>query len=293
MTLDQRIEYYLEWKATYTGRAFIAYRPWLLKFAQFVDGKAIEHIELKDVMAFRRWLDEKYQPYTIQLAIVCLHNFFKFWNTQKVECLSPSLIRVPRVRPKTRPVILLEDYEKILAHFVGHTEFIYLRNLLIVRLLWDTGIRVSELCDMNIDELDFDKRETVVRTRKSNRMRQIFWTPETQAILRLYVERRAMLSTSTALLISVLAGGTTQRIRVRSIQRMIELLGKKLKLGKNISPHSFRHGKAHRILHLGGNPKHVQAILGHSDTNPYAAFQYLEFDNKELEETARRFLREE
>lgn len=289
-SLAGQIELYLEWKSTHTSRAFINYRPWLVKFAKCIGDKSVTDITLADVVKYRKWLDEKYQPYTIQLAMVAIHNFFKFWNIQRVECLAAGLVRVPRTRPKARPVVTNEDYTKMTDFYKGKDQFPQLRDQLIVRLLWDTGVRVSELCDMNVTDIDVEKTQAVVRTRKSDRMRQVFWSPETHALMRVYLQKRTALSTSPGLLVGFRRNMTTGRLKTRSVQRLVIRLTKELALGKKVTPHSFRHGKAHRILDLGGNPKHIQAILGHSETNPAAAFNYIQWNNRELESAAKRFL---
>lgn len=291
-TLLEHIELYLEWKSSYTSRAPAIYRPWLLKFAQSIPYKRLEDITLEDVVRYRKSLDVRYSPYTIQLAMVTVHNFLKFQNIQRNDCLSAGLVRVPRVEPNMRPVVLAKDYERILGYFKGKTDVHSQRNQLIIQLLWDTGMRVSELCDINVSDIDLESRELLVRTRKSFKMRQIFWSPETHAVLKTYLTKRNLLSTSSALLVGFgrTSGG---RLKPRSVQRIVEIIAKDLNLGKLISPHSFRHGKAHRILRMGGNPKHVSAILGHSETNPMAAYHYLKLDDRELKDIAKRFLKED
>ncbi len=289
--LNSAIEHYLQWKSTYTERAFINYRPWLVRFAASVPEKVVENITLDDIVKFRLWMDNKYQPYTIQLAMVSVHNFLKWCNMMKYDTIPAGLVRIQRTQARPRPVVYLKDYEKILSFYKGKNDFISVRNHLIMRLLWDTGVRISELCDLNIDTVNLETREASIRTRKSHKMRQIFWSTETNALLIQYLGPRLVLSSSNSLFIGT-RGVMTTRLKPRMIQRVIVDLSNELKLGKKITPHSFRHGKAHRILDLGGNPKHIQAILGHSEMNPMASFHYMQYNNEETRIAGKRFLGE-
>lgn len=289
MELTALIERYLEWKSGHTTRAYINYRPWLMRFRDVAGDKPLSAVTLEDVGKYQLWLSSRYQPYTIQLAMVAVHNFFTFYSLQRYECLPPNLIRVPRNQPKPRPVVSDEDYERLLAQFTVKNSFIDYRNEVMIRMLWDTGVRISELCDLNLADIADDERECLVRTRKSQRMRQVFWTPETHAFLREYISKRMNLSSSPALFIGFSLKKMPVRIRTRSVERIVTKLAATAGLEKRITPHSFRHGKAHRILRMGGNVKHVGAILGHSEFNPSAAMSYLQFDNHELRTVAKRF----
>lgn len=289
MKLSIAIERYLEWKASHTTRAYINYRMWLVKLRDMLGDKDLEEVTLEDIGKYQMYLNGKYQPYTIQLAMVAVHNFFKFQNLMKIDCLMPHLIRVPKAVARPRPVVYEDDYQKILDLFKNKNSFIQERNELIIRMLWDTGVRISELVDINVADIEDAKRECMVRTRKTNRMRQVFWTPETNAVLLQYLQKREVLSNTSALFLGFSSQGTPGRLTARSMQRIILEIVEKAGIEKHITPHSFRHGKAHRIIKLGGNIKHVGAILGHSETNPAAAMRYLQFNNMELRQTAQRF----
>jgi site-specific recombinase XerD len=173
--------------------------------------------------------------------------------------------------------------------FIHPIDFWELQKLVIVRILYETGVRVSELCDLNISDIDPEKSSTVIRTKKTAKMRQIFWSVETHLFIREFLEQRKILNSTPAFFVAKFLDGTpTKRMTVRTVQRIIKSLCFKSGIGKQISPHSFRHGKAHRILDLGGNTKQVQAILGHQ--SPMSSFTYMQWNDKELEDAAKMFL---
>lgn len=79
------------------------------------------------------------------------------------------------------------------------------------------------------------------------------------------------------------------RITTRSVQRWVESLCLEAGIPKR-SPHSFRHSKAHRILEQGGGVADIARILGHSEKNPVAAFNYLKLNQAEQTDRAQRFM---
>jgi len=287
--MDKNINTYLQWKATYTKRASKNYKIWLVKFVEF-SHKNINDTELGDIIGFRGWLeDNNYQPKSIELSMVILKNYFKFWRLQGKKCLSPELIRVPKTVANSYQPISFEEYVSILT-FLHPDDFWEFQKMIFVRILYETGIRVSELCDINISDINPEKMNTAIRTKKTAKMRTIFWSVETHIMLREFLIQRKKINSTPALFIGRKGRGKpTRRITTRSIQRIIKDLCEKAKIEKRITPHSFRHGKAHRILDLGGNPKDVQAILGHCD--PSSSFTYMQWNDKEFEKRAKLFLK--
>lgn len=282
------IKKYLDWKATYTRRASVNYKIWLDKFISLT-GKDIETAEIGDIIDFRNSLEDSgYQPKSVELALIVIKNYFHFWKLQGVNCLSPELIRVPHTIANSYQPISFEEYCSVLS-FIHPSTFWELQKLVIVRLLFETGVRVSELCDLNISDIDPSKMSTAIRTKKNYTARQIFWSVETHIFVREFLTQRKILNSTPAFFVGKFVDGTpTKRMTTRTVQRMIKELCRKAGIEKQISPHSFRHGKAHRVLDLGGNPKDVQAILGHCD--PASSFTYLQWNNKEFETRAKMFL---
>lgn len=283
----ENIQKYLDWKATYAPRASINYRIWLERFVTVTE-KDIDTAKIGDIVIFRKWLDEKYQPKSIELAMVVLKNYFKFWKLNGENCISPELVKVPRTVANSHQPTSFEEYLSILS-FIHPTDFWELQKLVIIRLLWETGVRVSELCDLNVSDFDPEKMSTAIRTKKTAKTRQIFWSVETHIFIRKFLTERKLLNSTQAFLVGKFLDGTpTKRMTPRTVQRKIRELCMSAKIEKKITPHSFRHGKAHYVLNLGGNPKDVQAILGHCD--PSSSFTYLQWNDKEFETRAKMFL---
>lgn len=281
------VKQYLEWKATYAPRAAVNYRIWLERF-RFITEKDINNARIGDIVKYRNWLADNYQPKSVELAMLIIKNYFKFWKLQGKNCISPELVKIPRTVANSYQPVTFAEYCSMLS-FIRPNNFWELQKLIIVHLLFETGMRVSELCDLNISDIDPEKSSTTIRTKKTSKMRQIFWSIETHMFLKTFLQERKEMNSTPALFVGKFLDGTpTRRMTVRTVQRMIKDICNRAKIEKKISPHSFRHGRAHHILALGGNPKQVQAILGHS--SPLSSFTYMQWNDQELEEAARKFL---
>jgi site-specific recombinase XerD len=151
--MQEKIKKYLEWKGTYAPRACVNYKIWLVRFIQVCGIKPLAQYELADYIRYSKWIESHYSSYCIQYSTVVIKNFFKFYRDQDEKCMSPSLIKIPRFRANSHRAITEEEYNKIIAE-IPNNNFLSLRNLLIIRLLWDTGVRVSELCELNVPQVN-------------------------------------------------------------------------------------------------------------------------------------------
>ena len=281
------VDEYLQWKGTYAPKACINYGLWIRRFFAQCD-KELEDVTVEDVVKFLGWLKGKYQPKSIELAMVIIHNFLDFWKNAGVRCMSPNMVKLPKAKANSHQPIKEDEYHRLLLA-INVQDFRSLQKSVIVRMLFDTGVRISELCDLNISDIETGKCSTTIQTKKTNKQRMIFWSMETDIFLIQYLKERNQINSTNALLIGHLSDGTpTRRLTPRSVERMIKKLCDAAGIGKRITPHSFRHGKAHRVLELGGNPKDVQAILGHA--NPASSFTYLQWNDQEFETRAKKFL---
>lgn len=285
--LEFEIQKFLDWKSTYASRAALNYRLYLERFDQII-GKKLCDISLDDVVRYERELRKKYSLGNSAYAIIVIKNFLDFYKRQDHKVIDPYLIRVPRYVPNSYKPVDVQEFLKMDRVLNDADNIVDLQKRLVLRLLWDTGCRVSELCDMNVSDIDPKRKSAIIKTKKNNLLRWIFWSDETHALLLTYLMlkpdyRPALFMAKTK--------NASDRITPRTIQRWISEVGESAGIVKKISPHSFRHGKAHRILQLGGNVKDVQQILGHSENNPRAAFSYLRLNPTEIEFRARQYLK--
>jgi len=291
--MKEKIKKYLDWKGTYAPRASVNYRIWLERFIEICGEKPIEEYEISDYVKYKHWLEARYNPYSVQFAIIVIKNFFQFYRDQNYNCLSPSFIKSARIQAKSHRAINEAEFKKIVSVISEH-EFRPLRDLVMIRLLWDTGVRVSELCDMEITQIDEHKKSAVIQTKKTGKPRIIVWSEETHYYLMKYMHIRLELhhiNKATALFVGWEQNkGWSFRMTSRSVQRLIKYYVNRAGIKEKITPHSFRHGWAHLRRDQNAPLAFIQKGLGH--ISPVSTFIYEQYDDSEFMKSAKAYLKE-
>lgn len=288
INLSTAVEKFLFWKGADKPTAPYAYKHHLRNFVEFLEDKILSGVTDEDIIRFRYSLDDKYKPKTIQLAMIAVKGVFRYCNLKKLESLSHELVRVPKADtynsyvPTTR-----DDYERLKAACSRET-LREIQQMLILMMLWDTGMRVSELCRMDIAHIDTLNRRAVIVTKKAKQQRVVKWSEETNRVLCEYLGMRICLNRHTALFVGLYIDGinSSERMSSRCAERALERLGIKIGLPYHFSPHCLRHAWTHDRLLRGAELSFVSNALGHKrieSTATYARRTNLELENK-LEE---------
>jgi site-specific recombinase XerD len=202
--------------------------------------------------------------------------FFKFCNGRGWTKITVDEISVPRV-PEKIPVFVEQREFEILCDIAKNDPM----KLLVLHFLWYTGVRCQELCDINIEDLNFKDQSAKIMTLKAFRPRFIFWPSETSLLIKIVIGER----TSGALFTS----SRGSRMIKRNVERWIKALVQEAGIEKDIVPHSFRHGFVHENLNIGTDLPAIQAMVGHR--NPESIFKYTKRLDHEIKDVARESIR--
>lgn len=286
--MNNEIQLYLNWKGGYAPKAALNYGLHLRRFAKQCK-KTVQQVTIEDIIGFQYWMRSNFSASSVFYGSVVLQNFFKFLLRNGYQVMDPWLIRPPKYEANHHAVVSREDFETMTSS-LEERSFYDLEKKLILHMLWDTGIRVSELCDLDISQIDTKVRMASIVTKKNKQWRWIMWGEATHDLLLRYLGIRICLNRQPFLFLARELHNKSARLNPRTVQRWVTDLAKQCDIRKKLTPHSFRHGKAHEILRRGGNPKEIQAILGHSENNPRAAFSYLRLSHTEFTKVAQKFL---
>ncbi len=304
MSFEKAIEIYLDWKTTHASTAPDRYSPRLYQAANFIGrNKPLIEITGDDVIRFHRHMEEsvyekgdkmnKYSLATVAYSARILKNFFMFWHGRGESKVNHKEILTIRYVTPLKKIVTKEDFEAMSNSF-DERHFDELAKKLVVHLLWDTGMRISELRDLNIADINkvhpqYGVRTANVRTRKTMRYNLVVWSKKTDALLNKYLGIRLCIDAKTdALFITGRTEKATQ-VTVRTMERWIKSIVEETGLDKGITPHSFRHGKGHHILNSeGGNVRDIFAILRH--VRPESSFHYLTLNQEQFLQTAVKYL---
>lgn len=276
MYLKNSIEKYLEWKSTYTNVAGTRYQSHLQSFENFIGSDTeFESIDGDQLMKFFQFMRTRitqynmpYKEATIAYAMIILKNFFSFWRGRGIGNINPKEIMPIRYTKTLKQVVTKEDVEDMFD-VLDEQRIGSLQQKLIISMLWDTGMRISELLDMNIRDINTSKNGlhfAYVRTRKSMQYNMVAWGSKTNNLLNKYLSVRLCMDDiqSDALFVSVYKRIKSEKLTSRSVQRNIQKVAKEAMIDRVITPHSFRHGKAHHMYDQNANAIDLQAVLRHT-----------------------------
>lgn len=143
-----------------------------------------------------------------------------------------------------------------------------LRTRAIVELLLATGIRVSELCSINIEDVDLDNKEIIIHCAKKRRKqdRVLFLTVESAKSLEKYLKHRLSLTSRDGTALFIANRNNGKRLTERIVNTSLRRIEAKIGLSKRLTVHMFRKTLASILYRRGMQPLDIAHILGHADT---------------------------
>jgi len=252
------------------------YRRDLDKFAayntaqQCLDPTAVHSADV------RRWVAQLHHSglvgTSLARALSAVRGFYRFRNSQGGAQHNPALsVAAPKAQ-KTLPKALDADAMAALLALQGD-ELIDVRDRAMLELFYSSGLRLSELVQLDINSIDLaDALVTVVG--KGNRSRRLPVGRYALAALQQWLALRPH-STSTALFLSKRG----QRLAQRSIQARLKKYSIQQGLGQNIHPHMLRHSFASHMLESSGDLRAVQEMLGHANLATTQIYTHLDFQH--------------
>ena len=237
-----------------------------------IDYKNISKDEIRDYL---KYLDDlKYSKSTISRILSTLRHFYSYLVIHNiVEINQFKLIRNPK-KEKKLPNFLQGDELQKIFDTIDIEKPLGLRNRLIVELLYASGIRVSELTDLTLDDIDINNKEIRI-TGKGNKERIVYFGEYAKKYLELYLEDSRPILLNKNKTNYLLINNKDEALSPRGVQMVIEDIVKEASLKHNISPHALRHTFATDLLNNGADLKSVQELLGHSSLSTTQIYTHI------------------
>jgi integrase/recombinase XerC len=228
-------------------------------FAEKLGKATPERLTPRLMRAYLAWLHEQgYAKTTIARRIAAVRSWCRFLCRQGTLKSNPAEgLRGPRQDKKLPNFLSPEDLARLLTAPAGDTP-LGCRDRAILETLYSAGVRVSELTNLNLDDVDFDDGCAVVRG-KGKRERLVLLGKECRAALEVWVARREGLARDSALFVNK----SGKRLSPRSVGRLLEKYLAQAGVDPRASPHTLRHSFATHLLDNGADIRSVQELLGH------------------------------
>lgn len=277
-TLKTQFLEYLEIEKGRSVKTVENYDRYLNRFFTFAKVKSPAHVTEAMVREFRINLNRSagvvgtMKKNTQNYHLIALRAFLKFLRKRDIESLNPERIELAKTSGRDLDLITADELNRIMSAPKGD-ELVALRDRAILELFFSTGLRVSELCNLNQD-LDLSRDEFSVRG-KGEKVRVVFLSSNAKKAVAAYLKKRGDMSEALFVSYGPHFAKTSQsnkgdnqdlhRLTPRSVERMVKQYAVKAGITRKVTPHVIRHSFATDLLGNGADLRSVQALLGHAN----------------------------
>ena len=265
---------YLEIEQNRSPKTSRNYELYINRLVEFGEDPEVESIDEEVIRKWRMWLSRFKDTHgdvlsttTRSYHLIALRSFLKFCAKRGIDTLAPSHVELPRVQKKQVSFLTTEELKSLFAvipanNLIGH------RDRAIVALLYSSGLRVSELTNLDRTHINLQRGEFSVRG-KGQKDRVVYIDQAAAELIHNYQTART--DTLPPLFVSyggyqtIDQSGDFKRLTPRSVQRIISRYALLAGITKQVSPHTLRHSFATDLLMNGADLRSVQTLLGHSN----------------------------
>lgn len=267
-TLSQSIDQYLErceYERNLSADTIKAYRIDLRQFSEFTQHEWADRDMLTQYI---KHLNQNFAPRSVKRKLASVRAFYhdQEFSGELLENPFHKLhirIQSPKQLPRTIPNQIIHDLLQSAYDDYAPDKRIVLRDILVLELLFSTGLRVSELCNLTVDTFLLGESELCLLVNgkaRKERMLQIT-TPELIRLAKKYCNEFAEEIQYSG---TILLNRQNRPISTQSVRRIIQRYLEKIGSSYHVTPHMFRHTFATSLLEAGMDIRYIQSLLGHS-----------------------------
>lgn len=255
------------------------YQLYLDRLTEYAGNIPVSQITPELVRKYRLWLNRYVDDQGRELStitqgyhLIALRSFLKYCSRRGIKTMNADLIDLPKVHRQQVSFLTAEEVARLFGAVDTDTDT-GKRDKAILELLFSGGMRVSELCSLNRDNINLHRREFMIRG-KGGKDRPIFISRTAAEKVQDYLDTRVdqlkplFLNTShntqTALSDDSVDANERRRLTPRSVQRLVAKYARDAGLTKHVTPHTLRHSFATDLLMNGADLRSVQSMLGHA-----------------------------
>lgn len=253
---------YLKDERNYSDKTILNYKMDLENFYNYINKKKTKKIDFDFLQEYIENLSQKkYSTKSIQRHISSLKSYFKFlYNKNYINVNPAELLCLPKNEIKLPNYLTIIDLEKIYELDLS------LRDKLIVELLYSTGIRLSELVNIKLSDINFYDK-TIKVLGKGNKERYVLFGSVCSKLLKEYINNENR--------VYLLLNKNGNKLSERGVEYIIEKIFKSVNVHAKLTPHTLRHTFATHMLDNGCDLVTVQKLLGHSDLSTTSIYTHI------------------
>ena len=273
---------YLSFQKGYSSNTVISYRRDIYKFLEYMEKENASFNDVDSILIRNFLLEETLNGISkrsSQRRLVALRRFYELMLKEKKVKFNPfKIISSPKL-DKTLPDFLhQEEIDELFVNNEKRTDFLALRDHALLELLYASGLRVSEVVNLTLDQVESQTRIIKV-TGKGNKERMVPYSVECKKILDKYidecrkeiVEKNKLENDPKALFLN--ARG--EKLTTRGVEYILKSIEKKIGMELDLHPHKMRHSFATHLLDEGVDLRVIQEILGHESLETTQVYTHI------------------
>ncbi len=268
---------YLEFEKEFSKNTIESYKNDLEDFKEYLDliNKTPEDTDKKDAFNYLIFLSKKkLKPSSLRRKISAIRSFYKFLIKEELIKKDPTVdLTFPKNEKRLPQVLTIEEIEKLI-NIIDNKTVKGKRDKAIIELLYSSGLRVSEILNLKINDLDFENNYLKCFG-KGSKERIVPFGELAKTYIIDYLKERERLKIDSELLFVNKKG---EKLLRQHINNLLRIYSKKAKLKKNVHPHMLRHSFATHLLERGADLRSVQELLGHVDISTTQIYTHLTKD---------------
>ena len=270
---------YLNYEKKYSSNTLRAYTKDLNDFILFIEKESIQSlidIKKQHIHQFLYYLSlKKHGESTVARKLASIKSLFNFLIRKKI--LKNNIVKsisAPKIDKKL-PIFLTQDKMSLLLDLPNTSNFKESRNILILELFYSTGVRISELIKIKLEDINYENNSINILG-KGNKQRLV--------IIGNYAKKRLLdflnyhKDIKTGYLFRNERKSKTGYISVRSVFNIVKKHVQKVTNNQKISPHSLRHTFATHLLNNGADLMSLKELLGHSDLSSTQIYTHVNIE---------------
>ena len=271
---------YLKYELNYSDNTVNSYKKDLDIYLDYLTmfKKDYRYMTKEDIIGYLKYLDKLYKNKSIARMISSTRSFYNY--LQNICVLDSNIfnrIKNPKVEKKLPNYLNILEVEELLDHFKSNNPK-DIREELIFEIIYSTGIRVSELSNLKIKNIDFDNKQIKVMG-KGSKERIVFYGDVLSKLLDLYLtSSRPLYENIDDKNDYLLINNKGDKLSVASIEKYLDDLLKRLSLSHRVTPHELRHTFATHMLDNGADLRTIQELLGHESLKTTQIYTHVSID---------------
>ena len=262
-------------------------KDYTIDLNQYLEFITTTEINQKIINEYIHYLNKKYLKYkTIKRKIASVKAFYSYLEYEEIIDYSPfNKIKTKIKEPKLLPKTIQKDYIDKIIHLLlkdlknSKTEFqkkISLRNITLISVMFSTGIRVSELCNIKLKDIDLLEKKLKIFGKGSKERILYLGNSNVVQLCQMYLTYNNTCKKNEYFFLNKF----NKKLSEQTVRILLKKIESELELSTHITPHMFRHTFATTLLEKGVDIRYIQNILGHSSISTTQIYTYVTYSKQ-------------